>query len=324
MNGCAVSPSEHRRDAAAVRAARMYYLQDLTMDAIAAELGTSRSTVSRLLSRAREIGIVEIRLRSPSELGDRLEAELGARYRVAAHVVTVPETVSDIDRLDRVARTAARILDDHVESNTTIGVAWGSTVASISRHLAAKRTHNTVVVQLNGAGNVRSTGIEYASAILDRFGDAYGATIEQLPVPAVFDDPGTKEAMWRERSTRRVLGIQAKADVAVFGVGSPFAEVPSRVYLGGYLDASDVESLARDGVVGDVATVFYRADGSTDGVAINRRTTGPDLARLRRIPRRLCAVSGVQKLPSLRGALAAGVVTDLVLDDALARALLER
>ena len=38
----------------------MYYLQDLTMDAIARELRTSRSTVSRLLSSARDSGLVQI------------------------------------------------------------------------------------------------------------------------------------------------------------------------------------------------------------------------------------------------------------------------
>jgi deoxyribonucleoside regulator len=35
----------------------------------------------------------------------------------------------------------------------------------------------------------------------------------------------------------------------------------------------------------------------------------------------VCIVSGVQKLPSLRGALAAGLITDLVLDESLATAL---
>jgi DNA-binding transcriptional regulator LsrR (DeoR family) len=35
----------------------------------------------------------------------------------------------------------------------------------------------------------------------------------------------------------------------------------------------------------------------------------------------VCVVSGTQKLASLRGALAAGLITDLVLDEGLARKL---
>lgn len=316
------TPTPDPRTLAALRAAQMYYLQDLTMDTIAAELHASRSTVSRLLSHARETGLVDIQVRSPFASGAPLERAIAERFRVAAHVVPAPATVSDVDRLERVALTAARLLGRFVDSNMTIGVAWGSTMGAISRHLAPKDVHNTLVVQMNGAGNTQSTGIEYASEILRRFGNAYAARVQQFPVPALFDDPRTKEAFWRERGTLRLLEIQSRMDIAVFGLGSPFAAVPSQVYVGGYLDERDYASLSADGVVGDVATVFYRLDGSHRDVALNARATGPDFDVLRRTARRVCVVAGEQKLASLRGALAAGIVTDLVLDEGLARRLL--
>ncbi len=309
--------------AAALTAAQLYYLQDLTMDAIARELRTSRSSVSRLLSYARETGLVEITVRSPLETGAVLEQRIAERFKVTAHVVPIPETISDVDRLERVAMTAARLLPRYVESNSIVGIAWGSTLGAMSRHLAAKETHGSVIVQMNGAGNLETTGIEYASEILERFGRAFSARIQQFPVPAFFDSPLTKEALWRERSTRRVLDLVKRMDVAVFGLGSPFAEVPSRVYIGGYLDRADYKSLSDARAVGDVATVFYRADGSWRDIALNARATGPGFDQLTKVARRVCVVSGPQKLASLRGALAAGLVTDLVLDEALARRLVE-
>ena len=312
---------DHAKTVAALTAAQRYYLQDLTMEAIAAELGTSRSTVSRLLAYARESGLVEISIRSPFDRGVGLAEGILARFGVVAHVVPLPETISDIDRLERVAMTAGRLLGGWVDANMVIGVAWGSTLGALSRHLVRKPTHNTVIVQLNGAGNVQTTGIDYASEILHRFGEAFDAQVQQFPVPAFFDDPATREALWRERSTKRLLAIQARMDLAVFGLGSPFAEIPSQVYIGGYLDAADYRSLSDDRVVGDVATVFYREDGTSEGIALNARASGPALARLRRVARRVAVVSGVQKLPSLRGALAAGLITDLVLDEGLAAAL---
>lgn len=308
---------------AALHAARLYYLQDLTMDAIAAELSTSRSSVSRLLSFARSSGLVDIQINSPLDRGAQLEAMIARRYHVASYVVPTPGSTTDVDRLERVAMTAARLLPQFVDSNNIIGIAWGSTLGAISRHLTPKELPNSTVVQMNGAGNMQTTGIEYASEILERFGRAYGADIQQFPVPAFFDSPVTKAAMWKERSTRRVLDLVARMDVAVFGLGSPFAEVPSRVYIGGYLDRNDYSSLSTDRVVGDIATVFYRADGSWKDVSLNARATGPDFTRLRKVARRVCVVSGSQKLPSLRGALAAKLITDLVLDEGLARRLVE-
>ena len=306
----------------ALTAAQLYYLQDLTMDAIAHELHTSRSSVSRLLGHARETGLVEIQVRSPLDMPRQLEGDIRAQFGVTAHVVPVPDQTSDVDRLDRVALSAARILGGFFDSNMSMGVAWGSTMSALSRHLLSKPTHNSAIVQLNGAANPRTTGILYASEILQRFGSAFGAAVQQFPVPAVFDDPATKAALWRERSISRVVELQKTLDVIVFGLGSPFAGVPSHVYIGGYLDDGDFAQLRATGAVGDIATVFYREDSSTDGIPLNERSSGPGLDVLRGIARRVCVVSGESKLQSLRGALAAGLVTDLIVDSGTARKIL--
>lgn len=311
------------RATAALTAAKLYYLQDKTMDAIARELATSRSSVSRMLSYARESGLVDIRVNSPLERVGRFEDQLRSRYRIAAHIVPMAGSVSDVERLERVSMTAGRLVSQFVESNMTIGVAWGSTISMVSRSLVQKSTHSTTFVQLNGAGNTQTSGLEYSSDILQRFGQAFGARVEQFPVPAFFDDPDTREAVWRERSTKRVLAVQSHMDIAVFGLGSPVAEVPSRVYVGGYLSREDYRSLREDRAIGDVATVFFRPDGTWRDIRLNARSTGPGLDRLRRVPRRVCVVAGTAKLSSLRAAIAAGIVTDVVLDEELARLLVE-
>ena len=210
-----------------------------------------------------------------------------------------------------------------MDSNAIIGVAWGSTLSAVSRHLTRKITHDSVIVQLNGAGNMHTTGITYASDIMRRFGSAYGARVEQFPVPAFFDHASTKTAMWNERSVQRILELQAKMSIAIFGVGSVDADYPSHVYAGGYLDQDDLNILATSDVVGDVATVFFRGDGSSDGIVLNERSTGPALAQLRQVRRRICVVSGVSKINGLRGALVAGLATDLILDEATARRLVD-
>ncbi|HEV7169037.1 MAG TPA: sugar-binding domain-containing protein, partial [Micrococcaceae bacterium] len=63
------------------------------------------------------------------------------------------------------------------------------------------------------------------------------------------------------------------------------------------------------------------ADGSDAGVLLNGRSSGPDLDLLRSVRRRICVVSGPSKINGLRGALAARLVTDLILDEATARRL---
>lgn len=303
------------RTADALRAAHLYYIQNLTMDAIASELTISRSSVSRLIAFARDCGLVEIRLHSPIDQLTQLQRQLHDRFGLTAHIVPTGDAATEIDRLDRVAMSAARILTDFIDSTMILGVAWGSTIASVSRHLVRKPVRNIQVVQLNGAGNAHTTGLVYASEMIGRFGAAFGATVQQFPVPAFFDDPATKEAFWRERSTARVLAVQRRMDVAVFGIGSPSADVPSHVYAGGYLDRADYDDLARAQVVGDIATIFFRADGSHNDIPLNARSSGPGFTVLMRAPRRIAVVSGRAKLAALRGAVATGVITDLVVDE---------
>ncbi len=294
------------------RAAHLYYIQNMTMDAIAKDLKTSRSTVSRMLERARSVGIVTIEVHPPNDQDPQTHRAFARKFGITTHLVPVPRLLNDIDTHDRVCAAAAALIPRFFESGQSLGVAWGSTTDMISRHLGSHPLVRSRIVQLNGAGSI--AGVDFASEILQRFGQAFGADVEHFPVPAFFDDPEAKKIMWRERSVRRVLDLHAQLDVALFGVGSPRSEVPSKVYRSN-LEQADQEALVQSGVVGDIATVFFRADGSTQDIPLNSRTTGMSFELLRRVPRRICVISGKSRLLALRGALAAGLISDLVIDE---------
>ena len=305
----------------AYRAARCYYLQEMTMEEIGRDLGASRSTVSRLLSLARAEGLIEFHLRAPNSEVPSLELEIGVRFAIDAHVVPIGDRASEREALEQVARFASWLLGTVCDSGMVLGIAWGTTIEAVSRHLSHKPTRGSEIVQLNGAGNTYSTGIEYASEILGRFGRAFDARVHQFTVPTFFDYPHTRAALWRERSIIRVLELQERADVMCFSVGAVHGGVPSHVYSGGFLEDKDYALLDALGVVGDVATVFLREDGTSDRIPLNDRSSGPSHSVIRRAPRRVCVVSGVHKARGLRAALAGRLVTDLVVDERTADAL---
>ncbi len=311
------------RTRAALRAAHMYYVRDLKMEAIASTLGVSRSSVSRLLSFARESGLVDIRIRRPADDVSRIQFNLRREYGVTTYVVPSDARTSSRERRLAVSRYAGRLIPQVVERGAVVGVAWGGTVSDVSKHLVERELYDVAIVQLNGAGQPQSSGIDYVGNILERFAGALSGRIELLPVPAFFDRASTRVAMWQERTISRVLGLQAQMDVAVFGIGAMDADVPGHVYRGGYLTDQDREELAREGVVGDVATVFLRADGSSEGIELNDRSSGPDLDVLLTVPRRICIVSDPSRGRAVRAALRAGIVSDLIIDEVSARALSE-
>jgi deoxyribonucleoside regulator len=311
----------HGRDAM-YEAASLYYLQDQTMEAIGARLGMSRSTVSRLLREARESGLVRITLAPGTRVPSRLAEQLQHAFGVTAHVVPIRESAPPATHLEAVARQAASLVNGLMGDDTALGVAWGTTVSAVATHLTPQPTHGSAIVQLNGAASTSSSGIAYAGEILARFGAAFDAEVHYFPVPAFFDYVTTKEALWRERAVRRVLDLHENLDLALFGVGSFSGPQLSHVYAGGYLTSQEMAELLRLGAVGDICTVTLRADGSYADIPLNARASGPSPAVLARVRRRVCVVAGRHRAAATVGALRSGAVTDLVIDEPTARAVL--
>nr|WP_159609137.1 sugar-binding transcriptional regulator [Glutamicibacter sp. JC586] len=319
--GTSVHTTPKAKDA--LRAAQLYYLQDMKMEVIAKELGTSRSTVSRLLTHAKRTGMVSISISPSANMSALLGNQLREHYGVNFYVVPTDGSMDDSELLSRVSAHAAYLLADIISSSMTVGVAWGATMQAVSTALAPHPTHDTKIVQLNGAANPVTSGVSYASEILTRFGQAFTARTEQFPVPAFFDRAATREAMWQETSIKRVLKVQQEMNVAVFSLGSAGSAVISQVYRGGYLTKAETQELRDMGVVGDVATVFFDKDGNSSNISLNARSTGPNLDALRKVPTRFCVVAGRGKLQAVLGALKGGLITDLVIDEGTALALLD-
>lgn len=313
-----------KKTAEALHVARMYYYQNMTTNAIAKEMNVSRSTVSRLLSYAKTKGLIDIRIVDPSEEPDRFAAMIMERFGIKnVHVVPVPEVAGEAEWLQRVANYTANYLNTIFESNMVLGIAWGTTLTAVSRHLLRKTTHNAQIVQLNGAGNTRSMGIEYASQIIMRFAENYQARAHLFPVPTFFDFPETKQAMWREGSVKRILDLHGQADILLYSIGAVNAGIPSHVYSGGYLAETEYKELESYKIAGDIATVFFKEDGSFDNIPLNKRASGPNLDLFRQ-KYGVCVVSGLAKVRGLHAALKGKLMSELITDEPTARALVER
>ncbi|MDA3950032.1 MAG: sugar-binding transcriptional regulator [Spirochaeta sp.] len=306
----------------ALQVATMYYYQGLTTEVIAREMKFSRPKVSRLLSHARATGMVEIRIVNVQSMLSPLEARIRERFGLeAVHIVPTPELMGEVIWLERVARYTANYLNTILDNNLTVALAWGTTISEITANLVPKHLPELTVVQLNGSGNTFTPDNRYAANILQRFAQNYEASAVLFPVPTFFDYRETKDAMWRERSIRRIIDIQTDADVFLYSIGAVDAGVPSHVYSHGYLDPADIAELQREHVVGDLATVFFRADGSWEDIALNKRASGPPLSLYGAGKRSICVVSGRNKVPGLLAALQARLMTELIVDEPTARQL---
>ena len=304
----------------ALKVARMYYHLGLTTTEIARQLGIARPTISRLLGWARSHGLVEFRILDHRERQLRLETRVEEAFGVRdVKVVPARPDAPVAERQRQVAAFTAHYLNGLVTPGSTISLAWGATVSLLAAKLIPKLLSGLDVVQMNGSGN-SGLGITYAADLVAAFAANYSARAHLMPIPAYFDDPSTKEAMFRERTIKRTKQLAARADIAIFSIGVPDAD--SYVYQAGYVEDGELAALRADGVVGDIATVFFRSDGSYGDIAMNRRSSGPDLASLALHRHSICLVAGEKKLEGVKGALRGRFLNTLVIDEPTAEALM--
>jgi deoxyribonucleoside regulator len=251
----------------------------------------------------------------------RLETRIEQAHGIRdVKVVPAHPDTTDAERLDLVTRFSAHYLNGLLTPNMVVSIAWGSTVSRVAQRLIPKPLPGVDVVQMNGSGG-SGQGITYAADIITAFADNYHARAHLLPVPAYFDRPATKEAMFQERSIRRARELAARADLALFSIGVPDAD--SYIYRAGYFERGDLAELRRQDAVGDIATVFFRVDGSYRDIAMNERSSGPALDGMTGRPHAVCVVAGEKKAAAIRGALAGRFMTTLIVDEPTALRLVD-
>lgn len=302
------------RDAQSIDAAKLYYLSGLSQAEVAAELGVSRPTVSKLLQHARESGFVVISLHDPREGADEVVDKLKARYGLVDVRVVRPASSQRADLLTDLGVTGAALLEELVTDGMKVGVSWGNTMFAVSEHLRAQNLSGVQVIQLKG-GHSHSERNTRDVETLARFARAFNAEMQMLPLPVILDSAETKELVEADRHIASIMRAGAAADVAVFTVGDVHRE--SLLLNLGVLSESEIEALLGS-AVGDVCSRFYDADGNVAHPLIDARTVGISVANLRSRPVRVLVAGGLEKADAIRVALEMGMATHLVIDHATA------
>ena len=106
-----------------LRAARLYYEDHHSQDQVAGIMGTSRSNISRMLSDAKRLGFVEIRVVAPITRNDNLSSQLANLLGVKD--VQVVTTDKNELTFNAVGRAAANALMNGLANNQTIAISWG-------------------------------------------------------------------------------------------------------------------------------------------------------------------------------------------------------
>ncbi|UUZ92679.1 sugar-binding transcriptional regulator [Paenibacillus sp. P25] len=301
-----------------IEAARLYYLSDYSQQDIAARLGVSRPTVSRLLQHAKERGYVRIDIVDPLEDLNALGQELKIKYMLDTVLVCYSPTGEYQEIQKHISRRAAEYLYETVQDKDIIGVTWGTTMYSVARRLQPKQVKGVEVVQLKG-GVSHSHVNTYAAETVNLFAEAFHTAPRYLPLPVIFDNIAVKEMVEKDRHIQRIMELGRQANIAVFTVGT--VKEDALLFRLGYFSKEEQESLRRTGA-GDICSRFFDAEGRICSEDIDNRTVGMNLSDLRNKEKSILVAGGQRKIDAIRAALTGKYANILVTDQYTAQALL--
>ena len=308
-----------KKGSEAARAAWLYYHEDLTQAEIATEMDLSRSTVTRLLQRAKSEGLVQISL-NVSSATFKAERDLEHAYSLRK-VRVVPSSGDDSMQKRWLGRVAAELLVEMVHDISIVAVSWGTTMQAMADSLVGQHpvARTQIVALIGGLHNATRGANTYEVA--KHLYQYFNAPARALYAPAYVQDLATALGLAKDPGIQGVLELARKASIVVYSLGAMHHE--TTMFKLGYINAEQEEFLRRHGAVGDIACRWIDRNGNPIELPLSIYPTGISLEELKKIPQRLAVAGGELKQEVVLAGLRGGFTTVLVTDERTAAYLLK-
>jgi len=294
--------------------ARRYYLEDRKQSDIAQELGVSRPLISRMLSEARDLGVVKITIQEPggeaSDLLERLRQYSGLRDGVL-----VEDGADNDEANQRISEGAVSLLRQL--RTRCLGVGWGYLIGQLVTWLQKHPQENSTVTDICPlVGNASIPARNYQSNENVRLiAQQLGAAPHFLYLPALPESLEEKQLLCSTEVYRQIQTQWSRMDTALVNIGD-------------YPSSPDFASLVRYGSLlqqehtcGRLLIYYFNEEGKVIRSDQDFAIQIP-LETLRQCPNIIGVCSANTSVKALRGALRSGVFSHIVTRAALAKELL--
>jgi DNA-binding transcriptional regulator LsrR (DeoR family) len=313
------SPATDRRaDRLRIRAAWMYFIEQMTQNEIADVLGVGRITVVRMLAEARARNEVKIAIESELSEIVRLERSLETTFGLQQAIVA-PLAHADADPIPPISARTGAFLSEAMRPGMRVGVGWGRTLFNTLSFITPKSLSDFKVISLlGGVGVAREINpAEFAW----RFAQAFQGEGYLIPAPAVVDSVETKIALVERCGLQDIFRMTDDLDAVLLSIGG--IRSATTFYRGGFLKDAQREELVARGAVGDVLFHPFDVNGKIVDHPINSVVMSVDVDRLRKAPIRILTSGGKEKIEALVGAMKLLTPTVLITDEESARKMIE-
>jgi DNA-binding transcriptional regulator LsrR (DeoR family) len=301
-----------------LRAAWMYYVEEMTQNEIAQKLGVGRVTVVRLLAAARERN--EVRITIGDRLAECVEAEraLESRFGIGEAIV-VPLSARGADATAPIAAATGAFVSSLVRADMRIGVGWGRTLVNAIASIDERSVEGLSVVSLLG-GIIKARKFNPAEFAW-RLASLFQADCYLMTAPLLVDSAATRQTLIERCGLADIFELAKSLDAVLLGAAGTGADQTS--HQSKFISNADRASVVKAGAVGDLLFNFFDANGKLVDHPINERVMSVPLDIIRKVPVRVLAAGGAGKVHALAGALKLLKPTVLITDEYTAKDVLK-
>lgn len=280
----------------------MHYEGDVSQVEIARKLGVSTATISRMIQRARALGIVRIEvldLASPDELTRELAEALSLKR---AAVIDTPSA----GVLGLLARPLGEMLKaEGLGAKSIIGIGWGRAIREV---IAAglPRIPGVTAVALNG-GLEQSAQHFQINEFVRQAAEQFEGTARFLHAPYL-SSAELRDAFLSDPSVQETTDLWNRMDCSIVGVGLPHAINPPEA------SAATINEQAIGGAVGDVIRHYVDIEGRLLPWDGEERMIAASTEQLRGAGLSIGVAATVEKAAGIIGAVRSGMINAVVTD----------
>lgn len=308
-----------------VTVSKLYYLNQIKQEEIAARLKISRTLVSMILNEAKRLGIIEFRINDPQCENKEVAAQLREFFPHIEFVV-IPTSSKDKDILrEFIASRSVEIINDQLQNGETIGICWGRTCYAVMSTFTAKELQNfSSVVPMIGGSNKNLPRFQL-NELVRVFASSMDATPYFIHAPALAESKEDYELYMKSASMKQITEMWGNIDLAIMPVG------PSPIYE--EFDGALVQSSNYDRwkdkdnnynlPVGNFCARNFNVHGEAVVDGVQDSIISIPFEMMKRIPKVIAIAVGLDRVYGVVGALKTGIVKTLVVDETLAQAVVD-
>lgn len=283
-----------------VKICQLYYQEGYNQQQLAKKFRISRPQISRIISLAKEEGIVEIKINNPFSNESFIEKSLMNRFNLNDAVVIDTTNLPTDQSISNFAKSGAFYIENVIRKGNVIGVMAGKSIQEVVQRIRRNKEKNVHVIPLVGGLGVQGANWHANSNVI-QLAENMHFDYYVLNAPAIVSSLAVKSQLIQEQAINKVLARYDELQIAIVGIGEITEEATFFKTMN--LSKDELNEIVDAGAVCSIGTIFINSKGEEVAKNISDRMIGISGENLKQTPLVIGVAVGDKKVEAITAAL---------------------